>query len=68
LHDLMKGLGTEHFEIAMYQALEALARTVGDEATAQLAADHLRQEQEAAGRLQAFLGPVVAQAAAAPAA
>jgi len=59
LHDLMKGLGTEHFEIAMYQALEALALAVGDEETTRLAREHLRQEQAVAERLRHFLAPIV---------
>src|SRR5439155_11577040 len=48
LQDLMKGFGTEHFEIAMYTALESYARAIGDRETADLAARHLAEEQEAA--------------------
>jgi ferritin-like metal-binding protein YciE len=64
LQDLLKGFGTEHFEVAMYQALEAFARTAGDAVTARLAAEHLWQEQEAAERLRHFIAPTAARAAA----
>ena len=36
LQGLMKGYATEHFEIAMYEALDAYATVLGDVATAKL--------------------------------
>lgn len=66
LQDLMKGLGIEYFEVAMYETLEAYAAALGDVETAQLAAKHLRQEEEMAVRLRPFLRPIAARAAEAP--
>jgi len=63
VQDLMKGFGTEHFEVAMYQALEAYARAIGDDETARLAAQHMQQEQEAADRLRPLIAPTAARVA-----
>lgn len=63
VQDLMKGFGTEHFEIAMYQALEAYARAIGDEETARLATLHMQQEQEAADKLRPLIAPTAARVA-----
>src|SRR5262249_16050097 len=63
VQDLMKGFGTEHFEVAMYQALEAYARAINDEETAQLAALHMQQEQDAADQLRPLIAPTAARLA-----
>jgi rubrerythrin len=63
LQYLMKGFGTEHFELAMYHALASYARALGDAETAQLALEHLRQEQQAADRLGPLIAPLAARAA-----
>jgi ferritin-like metal-binding protein YciE len=55
MHNLQKAIATEHFEMAMYQSLGALAEAAGDTTTAELAARHLREEREAADALWPFL-------------
>jgi hypothetical protein len=47
----------------MYQALEVFARCVGDDETAELAARHRVEEQEAGRQLQAMIPAAVRQAA-----
>ncbi|MCI0462877.1 MAG: ferritin-like domain-containing protein [Gemmataceae bacterium] len=63
LDKLLRSFGTEHFEIAMYQALESYARAIGDNKTAELAARHLTEEQETAARLRPLIAPTAAQIA-----
>jgi len=63
VQDLMKGFGTEHFEVAMYQALEAYARAIGDEETARLANRHMLEEQAAADQLRPLIAPTAARVA-----
>jgi ferritin-like metal-binding protein YciE len=63
LHDLMKSIGATHFKIAMYLAVEAMAKQAGDAATAELARRHLHQEQSAGERLQGYVKPLAARAA-----
>ena len=56
---------TEAIEIAIYDAIEALARAVGDEPTARLAASHRADEERMLGELREHiphLGTAVAQA------
>jgi len=61
--DLMKGYATEAFEVAMYEALKTYAAEIGDAETAELAARHLREEQEAAQKLWPLIAPTAARAA-----
>ena len=61
--DLMKAFATENFEIAMYTALESYATAIGDTETAQLARQHISEEEEA----RDVVWPYIAQAAARPA-
>jgi ferritin-like metal-binding protein YciE len=51
----------EALEIAIYDALEALARAVGDDATARLAARHRRQEERMLEQLRGHI-PMLANA------
>ena len=56
---------TEALEIAIYDAIEALAKAVGDEPTAKLAARHRAQEEQMLAELRQHiprLGTAVAQA------
>ena len=46
---------TEALEIAIYDALEALARAVGDDTTARLAARHRRQEERMLEQLRGHI-------------
>lgn len=61
--DLMKSYATEHFEVAMYQALDACATAVGDGTTAELARRHQAQEREAAEKVWFLIAPTLALAA-----
>jgi ferritin-like metal-binding protein YciE len=63
LQDLIQGLGTVHFTIAMYQALESYARAANDEVSAELANELLREEIDAAERLRPLLTPAAVRAA-----
>ena len=67
VQDLMKGYATEHFEVAMYQALAACASAAGDSVTTELARRHQQEEREAAERVWGFLARTVALAASPPA-
>ena len=60
VQDLMKGYATEHFEVAMYQALVACASAASDSVTAELARRHQQEEREAAERVWTFIAPTVA--------
>jgi ferritin-like metal-binding protein YciE len=55
--DLMKSYATEHFEIAMYTALESYSRAVGDSQTAELAHRHMQEERQAADRVWLLIAP-----------
>jgi ferritin-like metal-binding protein YciE len=54
-------VATEALEIAVYDALEALARAVGDDATARLAARHRGQEERMLEQLRGHI-PMLASA------
>jgi ferritin-like metal-binding protein YciE len=60
---LLKALSAAEFEAGMYLAVRALARAVGDGETADLAAAHLRHEQDFAGHLRDRITPTAARAA-----
>jgi ferritin-like metal-binding protein YciE len=57
--NLIKGYGTENFEVAMYESLEAYAQAIGDQETVLLAQKHKQQEQEAADKIR----PLISQTA-----
>ncbi len=51
VQDLMQAFGTENFECAVYEAMEAYANAIGDTETAALAKLHKGQEAETAQKL-----------------
>ena len=51
VQDLMQAFGTENFECAVYEAMEAYANAIGDTQTAELAKLHKNQEAEAAKKI-----------------
>lgn len=55
LQHVMKGYAIEHLEIAMYEAIFTCAQMVNDEPLAELAAQHLQEEREAADKLRPFI-------------
>ena len=61
--DVIKAYTSEQFEMAMYQALEAYARGIGDDETAQLALRHFQQEREAAETLWPLIARTAEQTA-----
>lgn len=50
--DTLSGIAAEHFEIACYTSLQTAARDVGDEQTAQMCQEILREEQAMAEYLE----------------
>jgi chromosome segregation ATPase len=58
---LMKGYAAAHFELAMYEALESYARTIGDAETADLAGRQSGAERDAAQRVWALIAPAAAR-------
>lgn len=60
---LMKGYATEHFEMAMYTALQAYADAVGDPETARLAERLCEQERLAGEKIWPHIAPVASKAA-----
>ena len=60
--NVIKAYTSEQFEMAMYQALESYAESIGDTATAELAQRHFQEERTAAETLW----PLIAQTAERP--
>lgn len=53
--DVLTGIAAEHFEIACYRSLHAAAQALGDEATAQMCVQILRDEESMAQFLESQL-------------
>jgi ferritin-like metal-binding protein YciE len=62
LQHVMKGYAIEHLEIAMYEAIFTCAQMVNDEPLAELAAQHLQEERDAAEKLRPFIRSAAAWA------
>lgn len=66
VEDLLKALSAAEFEVGLYRAIHALARTAGDDETAALAAAHHDHGRAFADRLRACITPTAARAARRP--
>jgi ferritin-like metal-binding protein YciE len=66
LQHVVKGYAIEHLEIAMYEAIFTCAQLVNDEAVAELAAQHLQEERDAAEKLRPFIRSTAAWAMSLP--
>jgi ferritin-like metal-binding protein YciE len=63
VESLMKGYATEHFEMAMYTALQSYATACGDQETARLAERLCEQERRAGEKLWPHIAPAASRAA-----
>jgi ferritin-like metal-binding protein YciE len=66
IETLLKALSAVEFEAGMYLSVYALARAIGDEEVADLAARHLREERDFAGRLRDRITPTAIRSAERP--